>query len=139
MKEEPNHKGHPVAMLNLITDHSAPLFILLIDFSTVSTVPFCKRHLIGIVAINILYLITNLTWEITTGKPVYGDVLNWHTLRGILTILGCVFFTIAIFFLFLVLSKWKFNRLGHEHMVLIQEGKLTREIQKDSHFITNDT
>lgn len=60
MSKTEDHLGHPWAMLNLITDHSAPLFVMLLDFTTVSTIPFCKRHIAGIIAIFILYMITNM-------------------------------------------------------------------------------
>ena len=62
MKNSPDHKGHSWAMMGLVTDHSFPLFILLIDFTTVSTIPFCKRHLIAIFPIQTAYLLTNLTY-----------------------------------------------------------------------------
>ena len=118
MSQTPEHKGHPVAMLNLITDHSAPLFVMLLDFFTVSTVPFCRRHLIGIMALLFCYLMTNLSFQLATGEPVYGP-LSWTTLGGIIGIFVCLFAAVLIFFLLMILTKWKFKKLGHDQMILI--------------------
>ena len=70
------NEGSNWAMFNLITDHSAPLVVMSLDFWLVSTIPFCKRHLLGIIPILTVYLMTNLTYQLITGEPVY-PVMDW--------------------------------------------------------------
>lgn len=106
-------------MLNLITDHSAPLFVLLIDFTTVSTIPFCKRHLIGTLGIFIAYIITNFTYQMITGKAVYYPVLDWENPVGVLLFFILAIVGVLVFYLFIYVTKKKFVKLGHHHMVKI--------------------
>ena len=131
MKETPNHKGHTWAMMNLVLEHSSPLFVMTIDYIFTSTIPLCIRHLPGIVGIFVAYLLCNMTWQLTTGKPVYPN-MDWTKGAGLGTIALCVVLVIAVFFLMVHVTKWKLRRLGHWQMVAVVEGRARCEFMKES-------
>jgi hypothetical protein len=67
---QPNFTENKSHMLGLVLDHSVPVSLLLIDFIFFNANPIVMRHLgiVGVVAIS--YLVTNMTFALTSG-PVY--------------------------------------------------------------------
>ena len=82
----PVQKDEPVFQqywrrLGLIADHSLPFTCLIIEAVFLNSIPFCKRHISGIIVVCVLYLFVNMAFTISTGVPVYAG-FDWSSILG---------------------------------------------------------
>ena len=58
--------------------------------------------------------------------------MDWTEVGGVITIFLCIVTSVIAFFLIMLVNTWKLRKQGHEAMALIQEGKITQPVQRDS-------
>ena len=66
--------------ISLAGDHTIPLACCLIDFSF-NLIPFCWRHMVSIIFVNIVYMILNYSYFKITGDVIY-DPIDWQSVLG---------------------------------------------------------
>ena len=108
--------------LSKIIDNSVPMMLILIEFSY-NAVPFCRRHLIFIIIIAILYLITNFTITKYLGQPVY-QILDWNSTLGYIMPFAFIAYVVIVFLIVEWINSKKLIRNNLEHIVNITKGKV---------------
>ena len=72
--------------IEMILDHSTPLFCLLLDYS-VNAIPMARRHVVPILATSTVYLLVNLIYVKASGRWVY-KFLSWESFLTVLIALA---------------------------------------------------
>ena len=85
--------------------HTVPIGCLVVDYF-INAVPIAPRHLSGILAIAVLYLIDNIIVVKLSGKPVY-VILKWNDWASIILSAILFAFSIALFYILFFINKAK--------------------------------
>lgn len=119
-----DHCGYEIKSMCLskILDNSIPLTLILIEFSY-NAVPFCRRHLIFIIGISVIYLVANFVISKKDGSPVYA-ILDWSSPLGFIVPFLLIAYAIVIFLMLEWISTKKLLRNDLNHIINIIQGKV---------------
>jgi hypothetical protein len=100
----------PWQKLGLKMHHSLPMLLLTADY-TISVVPYVKRHITLVMPVFGCYVVVNLGFTISRGKPVY-DIVDWNSIRSYFIIVGAWSLGFFLFILFHWINQKKLNFYG---------------------------
>ena len=108
--------------LALAGDHSIPFACMLMEFG-LNSIPFCSRHILPMLIMNVLYLLLNLIVTKVRGHPVY-DVIDWSTPKGIVLPLLTLLVAGILFLGLTKISNRKLKANGHSNFLQVFRGNV---------------